>query len=324
VDDQSRVKSTRNPIVEIVKANREAEQTAAAIRELCLRNSIDVLAELSDPSPLSPDEVRALTAEKSSDFIIYVDVATLTLFPYELPVTQHNLFNIIHAKWALLTCNLSTDQLELMSSGELEEVITRLTMLEAISTTVCDLQNETLAMLASLSLTGCRAQPQQMAQLRQKLTGFFGKLNLAHSVVADLPLYEPARVVEGRIVDDTQPMPGGLSLATQRMLSYIIGQHLTQIHMCLSHVNKMMGEFNCTPVAGFALAVASSPSLHPTPLCPPDAASICSEEGPRARQDGRRGESEVALESRTPYALSFREGHGLDTDPFNQFRRGSS
>jgi hypothetical protein len=289
-----------------------------------LRNSIDVLAELSNPTEMTLDEVKSLSAEKISDFIIYVDVATLTLFPLEQTVTQHHLFNIMHAKWALQTCNLSVDQIELMSSAELEEVITRLTNLDSISSTVCDLQNETANLLASLSLAGSRPQSQQMGQLRQRLTGFFGKLNLAHSVVADLPLYASARPIEGRIVADTPPIPDGLSLPVQRMLSYIIGQHLTQIHMCLSHVNKMMGEFNCTPVAGFALAVASSPSLHPTPLCPPDAAAICSEEGPRVRQDGRRGEPEVALESRTPYALSFREGHGLDTDPFSQFRRGSS
>jgi hypothetical protein len=159
-------------------------------------------------------QVRPL--EKTSDFILYVVVATLTLFPDELSVTQHNLFNIIHAKWNLLTCNLAIDQIELMSSPELEELITRLTMLDAISSTTCDLQNETASMLASLSLAECRAQTHQMVQLRQKLTSFFGKLNLAHSIVADLPLYASARPMDGRIIDDREPLSGGLSLPPQR------------------------------------------------------------------------------------------------------------
>jgi hypothetical protein len=79
--------------------------------------------------------------------------------------------------------------------------------------------------------------------------------NLAHSIVVDLPLYAPSRPIDGSIVDDKPPMPGGLS-----MRLYVIGQHLTQIHMRLSHANKMMGKFNCTPVAGFAIPVPSSPN----------------------------------------------------------------
>jgi hypothetical protein len=267
---------------------------------------------------MTPDQVKELVAEKSSDFVLYVDVASLLLYPDELPVTQHSVFNIIHTRWGLQTCNLSADQLELLSSREIEGIIGRLAGLEGVAAAVCDLQNETANMLASLSLGGCRAQPPQMGQHRQRLAAFFGRLNLAHSVVADLPIYTAGPAGDGVVVDEQMPPPCGMSVAAQRMISFVLGQHLTQVHMCLSHVNRMLGEFHYTPGAGFPLASISAAALHPTPLCPPEAAAICGDEAPKGRADAARRVEPEAPETRA-YALSFRERNGLDTNPFSQF-----
>jgi hypothetical protein len=307
--------------VEIVIANAQAAQKAAVFRDLCLRNGIDVLADFSPPEPVSVDEIPSLLDEKLSDYILLVDIGSAMLYPDEVQVTQHNFSNIIHSKWDRLNYNLTVEQIELISLPEFEQIITKLTPLENIPNTVGELQNETANVLASLSLNGCRAQPGQLFQLRQNLIRFFARLSLAHSIITDLPLYSPVKATTGFVLEAPQPPPSGLSLPMQRMLSYLLERNLTQIHVCLSHVNKMLGEFTHTPATCFTLVAPGSASLHPSPLCAPDAASVCNEESPRMRSDYARGpEPEVTLEVRTPYSISFREGNGLDTSPFS--RRG--
>jgi hypothetical protein len=76
-----------------------------------------------------------------------------------------------------------------------------------------------------------------MSQFRQCL-------NLAHSVVADLPIYAAASAG-----DEQMLLPCGMSVVAQRMISFVLGQHLTQVHMCLFHVNRMLGEFHYPPGA---------------------------------------------------------------------------
>jgi hypothetical protein len=282
-----------------------------------------VLAWIHGPVVLAPDDVVEVLAEQSSDFVLLVDVGGAALHPGGVSVTHHNFFNVVHRKWDNMIYNFAIDQIELLTMPEFEAIIAKLTNLDNIPATISELQNETANALASLSLVDCKTQPVQLIQLRQKLAHFFGRLSLAHSIVTDLPLYSPVRQPQGAVVEVAQPPPNGLSLPLHRMLAYLLGRNLTQVHVCISHINKMLGEFTHTPTTSFTLVTPGSASLHGSPLCAPDAASICGEESPRMRADYGRTEPDVTLEVRTPYSISFREGSGLDTNPFSQFgRRG--
>ena len=323
-DDQNRTKPIRNPVVKIVIGSQQAGQYVRQVQEALLRASVDVLREGGDgDTPMTKEQVNEKLQQKHSDFILFLDVGGFYLFPDEVPVTIQNVGEVVKRKWDLTINNLSADYIELLTGSELEAIITKLTTLDNISANVCELQNETANVMASLSLNNCRAQPEQIQQLRQKLANFFGKLNLANSIVADMPLYMPVQETRGEIVHVTGQPPNGLSFPMQRMLAYIIGENLTQLHMCLSHVNKMLGEFVMAPTTYFAMASGNSAALHPTPLCPPSASLICSEEPQtRGRMElGRRIEPEVTVEMGTPYSISFREGHGLDVNPFSQYSR---
>lgn len=322
VDDQSRMKSLRNPVVEIVISNEYSTDLAIQLRETFLRSSIDVL--LTDAiMMLSSNAAKDRFQAHNSDFMLYIDQSHIVAFPDSVPVTQSNVVDYIHRQWNIMNNNLTIEQIELLTPTELEAIITKLTTLEKIAPTVSQLQNEVSDAIASMSSNDCKFKPQALSQLRSKLIAFFGKLNLANSIIADLPIYSSAQPFSGNLMQGAPPTPNGLSLPVQKALGFILGQGLTQIHMCIAHVNKMMGEYTFNTTC-FAMAKENAIGLHPTPLCAIDCASICTEETKQQFNQGRRAvniEPDVSVEIRTPYQISFRDGMGMDSNVFNPFSR---
>ena len=320
LEDQTRVKQLRSAVVQIFIAVDQVASTADQFKEALLRGGVDVLG--AAPIVGAHEQADARIGERATDFVVLVELSRVVLLPGDVPVTVQNVAEVVKRRWDIANHNLGVEYIELMTRAELEKIVTELTTLDNISSTVCELQNETANAMASLSLTGCQAQPPQLNGLRQKLRNFFGKLNLANSTIADFPIYGTSQPARGEIVSAVQPPLSGLSLPMQRMLSYIVGQHLTQIHMCIAHVNRMLGELTLAPSTSFVMATSTSSSLHPTPLAAPSAAVVCADQPARARIEfGRRIEPEVAVDMRTPYAISFRESNGMDVNPFSQFSR---
>lgn len=318
-EDQSRVKPLRNPVVQILIACPQAGQSASQFKEALLRGGCDLLGE--EPLQSTREKADEKVVEKAADFFVFVELGRVVVLPGEAPVTAQNVADVVKRMWDITNHNLSSDYIELMTRAELEKIITELTSLDNISSTVVELQNETANAMSAMMLNDGQIPP-QIPKLEQKVRTFFGKLNLANSTIADIPLHAASQATRGEVVSVVPPRTSALSVPMQRMLSYIVEQHLTQIHMCLAHLNRMQGETAATATTSFALVTPTSPALHPTPLCAPCTSVVCSDQPPRARVEiGRRIEPEVAVDMRTPYSISFRESNGMDINPFSQFSR---
>ena len=323
-DDQSRIKQIRNPLVEIVVSGNQGFALASVIKDICLRNFIDVLyfkATTENPFPIMTSEAaKEKISSKSSDFIIFIDFNVIILYPDSVSVTQQNISDVIHRRWDIMNNNLSLDQIELLSMTDIEAIITKLTSLENIATTVGEFQDETSNIISSLSLENCRTTQQQLVAFRKKLTIFFGRLNLANSIIADMPLYATMTPIKGSIVPSFVPSASGLSPPMQRVLSYTIGVYLTQIHVCTYHINKLLNEFVVT-TSCFPTVASTSISIHPTPLCALPIEAIFHDDIQRYNIEyGRRLEPDVNVDVRTPYYINFRDTDG--TDPFNHYFQG--
>lgn len=325
-DDQSRVNQIRKPVVEIIISNSQGMRIAQDLKTRFFNSAINVLCSSSDGNikyqMMSSEQVAARHEQGESDFIVFVEATAIRLFPGEQQVTVASCCDVIKRKWDVMNNNLTAEELELMTREELEEIIARLTTLDNISAQVCKLQNDTANAMASLSLSADRqTQEKPLGELRTELSTFFGKLNLANSVISDLPLNNSSAGGRGKAVTVCEPITPSLSLPVQKVLSYMMGQFLTQIHVCLAHVSRMIGDFVVNP-ASFSTAISTT-SLHPTPLSAVCVCSVCDDDAPAARgmEFGRRLEPEVTAKMSTGYSVSFRDHQGMDTNPFNQFRR---
>lgn len=318
-DDQSRIKQIRNPLVEIVASGNQVFTIANAIKDSCLRNFIDVLffnGTPENPFPIMTSEAaKEKIASNCSDFIIFIDFNIIILYPDSISVTQQNIAEIIHRRWDIMNNNLSLDQIELLSMSDIEAIITKLTSLENIATTVGEFQDETSNIISSLLLESCRTTQPQLGLFRKKLANFFGRLNLANSIIADMPLYASMTPIKGSIVPTFVPSVNGLSPPMQRVLSYTVGVYLTQIHVCIYHINKLLNEYVVT-ASCFPTVTSNSIAMHPTPLCALPIEAIIQDDNQRINvESGRRLEPDVNVEVRTPYFINFRDTDGAD--PFN-------
>ena len=323
-EDQSRVKPYRNPCVEIITSAPNLKSQLPNIKDNLMRSCIDILYSTAPCMTINgvKDYIknRNETGAPMSDFIVYVDLTGLIIFPGEISTSSMNAGNVIQNSWDIRNNNLGLEQLELMTNAELEQIVMKVApdIFENIEETIQNLQNETADALASSS-TNCKFSREQLLDLRNKLQQFFGKLNLVNSMIADLPIYLNAEPMQGQVIHDCPPPPGGLSRSAQKVLSYLIGKSLSQVHMCLSHVNKLLGEFKQMKTL-FAPPVSTSAGMHPTPLCAPVCSTICGEEQAPRADYGRRLEPEVAVDMPTQYQLSFRNRFDAGYSPFGPRR----
>lgn len=327
-EDYSKAKPLRNPTVEVIVTNKLCFPLATSIKNICLQNYINILYYKSTPNDLfyqmPPEKLKSKIESKRSDFIIYVDSNNLTLYPDSISITQQNLADVIHRRWDILNNNLTVDQIELLTSSDLENIITNLTSLENISNTVEEFQNQTANFLSSFSLEECRATTEELQEFRSQLQGFFGRLNLANSVIAEMQLFGSTSSQQpGVVLPGSLPPSNGLSPPMQRALSFTIATYLTQMHVCLMHINKLLNEFSIAQTI-FATANYKSVAMHPTPLCALPFASMCNDNQQRYRMANstdydQKLETDVNVEMRARYSINFREQNGFDTNHFNQF-----
>lgn len=318
-EDQSRVKKFRNPCVKIVSSTASVKGQVQSCKDSLLRSSVDVLLSDSSNYMTLNEAKERFEKEEDSDYVLFIDISGMNLLLPDhaadpVPVTNNNAMVVIQNDWDVRNNNFTLEQLELLSTKELESIILKLTpdVLDNLEENIQTLQNETADAITSTTTTSCKYGTQELQALRTKLQTFFGRLNLVNSIIADLPIYANMDPLIGQNITSCDPKPGGLSSSTQKVLSYIIGSSLSQIHICLSHINKIMGEYRPSKTT-FAQPTMTSPGVHPTPLCAPVCSSICgvtdgSDQGVKRIEYGRRLEPEVAVDLPTDYSLSFRGG----------------
>ena len=164
-----------------------------------------------------------------------------------------------------------------------------------------------------MNTSTCKYKREDIETIRADILTFFGKLNLANFMIADLPIYSNIRPKQGQIVDHNSPKPVGLSSPTQKVLLYIIGSALSQIHVCLSHLNKLLNEYKPSKIS-YAPILPSSPCFHQTPISTLNWSTTCSlsDESVVFNKSSfnRHLEPDVDVDIPTQYSLSFRN-HGF-------------
>jgi hypothetical protein len=315
VGDQSRLQQYRNPVVEIIISSYKLKNQISNLKDKLLTNPIDVL--YSNDLVMSLNDVKDYYAKGNSDFIVYIDVSGFLLLPKGINVSLSSITNIIIDEWNFKNNNLTLEQLELLTSAEMEEKIMKLApnVFENIEETIQNLQNETNDAIVSSTMDNCKFNTKALTDLRTNLENFFGKLNLANSIIADLPIYTKYEPDVGHQIKVCPPSPNGLSSSAQKVFSYLLGKSLSQIHMCLYHINKLLGEFKANSSAFIAPSITSA-GLNPTPLCAPVCSTICGEEPTSKIEYGKKLEPEVAVDTPAQYSLSFRKKFDTGVSPF--------
>ena len=324
-EDQNRFKILRNPVIEIFSSAPTVSSQVQNYKDLFVRNNINVLkTDSTSYLPLSKIKEQFEFDDSRSDYILYIDISGLYLLlpDHSEPVscTFSNICMVILNDWNTRNNNFSLEQLELLSTLELEQILVKLTpdVLENIEENIQTLQNETTDAITSMTTNNCKYSKEDIIALRSKLLTFFGKLNLANFMIADLPIYSNVDPKPGHVVQFRAPKPVGLSHSTQKVLLYLIGSALSQLHVCLSHLNKALGEYKVAK-SSYSLITPASPCLHQSPLCSADCEIICTVPEERLEKlnktdFNRNLEPEVAVDMPTQYSLSFRS-RGFDDGP---------
>ena len=316
-EDQSRFKLLRNPVVDIVSSSPALNSQVQSCKDLFLKNNINILySDSSKYYNLNKTKEQFELDDSNSDYVLFIDISgTYLLLPDHktdpIPCTLSNICETILNDWDMRNNNFTLEQLELLSSSELEQILLKLTphVLDNIEENVQNLQNETSDAIASMTTASCKFTKEDIKSLRSKMLSFFGKLNLANFMIADLPIYANKEPKHGQNVQFRLPKPGGLSQPTQKVMLYIIGTALTRIHVCISHLNKILGEYKQNKTA-YAQITPNAPCLHQSSLCSPNCSMICAVPGDVDKfnrfEYNRHLEPEVAVDMPTQYSLSFR------------------
>lgn len=314
-EDQSRVKPFRNPVVEIILANSSMLSQMTRIRETLNNNCIDTLQ--SSDSYMSIDQAKNRLELEQSDYIVFADPTGMLILPDSIQCNIASMSQIINTNWYAKYNNFSLEQLELLTNQELEQVILKIApdILDNIDETIVNLQNSTADAIASVSTNSCAANSKELTEVKRKLQEFFAQLNLVNTIIADMPIYMNVEPQLGRTVSVKGQNPGGLSSSAQKVLSFIMGRSLSQIHTCIHQINRLL---NCVvpPKTIFASPDIKSPGFHPSPLTAPLCSSICGEEVKPRIEYGRRLEPDVTVDIPTQYTISFRSRMNAGNSPF--------
>lgn len=313
IDDQNRVHPYRNPVVEVIISQPGLKVQLPSIKDQLQACGIDIL--YSDAPPMTKEKAAERMNEKLSDFILYIDFSGILLYPGAIPITTVNAYNTIQNEWDFKIINLSQEQLELLNNSEIESILLRIApdVVDNLNANIVNLQNETANALSSTKTVNCQYGQNELQELHTKLQAFFSKLNILNSMLADIPVYSNNPNLQGTVVQVCPQLPAGMSLPAQKVFSYIIGRSLTQIHLCLSHVHRILNEYK-QPRVTFA---TPTPSIHQTPLCSLNWAVICGEPQVPNIEYGRRLEPEVAVDTPTEYTISFRNRIETGFSPFD-------
>ena len=318
-EDQSRVKTLRKPIVEIISESKNYFQTYLIIKDNLLLNGIDIYQNI-EFLILSNEEVKLRLEKKLSDYIIFIEGINISVYPNSEILNTKNLCSFILKDWKFKNDDLNSDQIELLTNIELENIIKRLTHIENIESTISTLQDETSDALISFYTETCKFKESNLISLKTKLLNYFSKLNLANSIISDLPIYNKTNFIQGTIINTPLiPSTQGLSWCIQKVLCYITGKGLTQLHMCIYQINKLLNDVN-PPNNNFINQInLQSGCLNPISLCPPNISNICSDENIPIQETGKKIEPAISVDMSTSYSVSFRDNQNRNFNPFNKF-----
>lgn len=357
-EEQLRSKPIRNPVVQISISNENCTKFASTMKELLLRNNIDVLQE-PNFQILTHETATSTINQHKVDFIMFIDTNVILMLSSTDSGTtdsvsvQHQLVvEWIHRHWRSMNNNFSAEELELMTTNNFESLIKQLvgqsTNLEDFTPTVSKFQEQVRCAIASQEFESCKTQSSDLIQLRTEISTFFSKLNIAYSIITDYTTYGNSQPLPGTKVSVTPEKPNGISVPLQKVLLFLLGQIMTQIHICLASINKLLGEGLNPSSVPFAIASGMSPGIISSPFCFVDCTSLIStsntekgnEMSPGAGKlssspstnpkvtveynTGRRIapiEPEISVDVRSPYTLSFRDTQDTNSNFQKPFRQ---
>lgn len=364
-DDQIRSKPIRNPVVKITISNENCIKLATTMKELLLRNNIDVLKE-TNFEILTHETATSNLDQYKADFIMFIDTNVIIMLMSEsgkvnsVSVQHQLIVEWIHRHWRSMNYNFTAEELELMPTVNFEilikQLVGQLANLEDFTPTVSKYQEQVRCAIASQEFESCKIKEEDLLQLRSEILSYFGKLNLAYSIITDFTTYGNSPPAPGTSVSSTPDKPNGISVPLQKVLLFLLGQIMTQIHVCLTSINKLLGEQMVPPSAPFAIASGTnSPGLTSSPFCFVDCASLIAPSNPeKAAQMSpgnsrisasspsfnqkvtiefnnnnnannnagmRRIEPDISVDVRSPYKLSFRDHQDTNTTFQRPFRQ---
>jgi len=314
-DDQTRVKTLRSPVAEIIMSNSNLALTFNSVKESLLANGVDLFIQ-KEPLIMALQDARTRLEKHFSDYLIYIDVSGIVVFP-EIDTANVTLLPLLLTRhWSSLNNNLSIEQTELMTAPEIIAIISKLTRLESIDGTISSFQDETSKAIVSHSTESCKFTEAMIENLKERMGVFFSKLSSANSMISDMPVFASDSHRQGRLIPHPSSVPIiGLSIFLQRTLLNVTARGLTQIHMCLSHVNKMIGKQQSSNSCYTTPSLTSS-CMHPISLIAPVVNSLCSDDKILLTEGGKSIEPDVSVDMGTHYTVSFRDPY---RSGYNQF-----
>lgn len=189
------------------------------------------------------------------------------MFPESVAIQFQQVITWIQRHWRIMSTNYTIEEIELMTPNSLELLLKTFNNpqlnLKDIIITISSFQNKMNSAVVSQEFENFKSKPEDLVNLRQEISQFFGKLCTLNSIIADCHFYANIQPSAGQIVPSTQEKPTGLSYPLQRSLMF-----MTQIHACLASINNILGELNQNPSSiNFTVAKAVSPGVHPSPYC---------------------------------------------------------
>ena len=109
------------------------------------------------------------------------------------PVPHQLLVEWIHRHWRTMNNNLTLDEIELMTTNNLEALIKQLPSqsvnIDDFTPTISRFQEQVRCAIASQEFESIKIKPADLIQLRAEIFAFFSKLNSAYSLITDLKTY---------------------------------------------------------------------------------------------------------------------------------------
>lgn len=194
------------------------------------------------------------------------------MFQESVAIQFQQLIPCIQRHWRIMSKNYTIEEIELMTPNSLELFLKTFNNPQLhrkdITITISSFQNKANSAVVSQEVENFKSKPEDLVNLRQEISRFFGKLCSLNSIITDCHFYANIQPSAGQIVPSTQEKPTGLSYPLQRSLMFMTQQFMTQIHGCLASINNILGELNQNPSSiNFTVAKSFSPGLHHFPYC---------------------------------------------------------
>lgn len=300
VEDATKLIQLRNPVVDVVCIDDSDCELVGTIKELLIKNGIDVL--INDKNKMSRDEIKQRVEDEIADYVVLAGAISIIIFPQGINIEKGKLPDYIMKNWETRNNNLTPNQIELLTRAEIEKILSKLINMQNILSTIYEFQDKVSEAMASMESEDCKITQQKLEDYRYEILLFFGKLNQGNSIISDSLIYSNEKVKkDGAYVQILPQCTFGISLALQKVLSLFIANSLTQIHICLCHINQMTNKYVPKPNN---FASPKPTTMYQSPFCFMECSSLLADEN-NSNQQKMIDSDDV----KSNYSVSFRYGY---------------